>query len=255
MVLLHNKYGDSMLKKFYRMIVDNKVPTLASAIAFNIILNGGSILFLYLIVSNSFDNSYITSLIDSLENSKLKELISYFIDYQNNLKYSFFLIITSIYSASSLYYHFVNVTELLIKRPCPIGILKRIGAIVLTTLFLIGVNILVVLIFRIIRIFGIKLDIGFILLMISVVSIVLLILNIISIREFNLKKIYKGFLFSLGYSILFTIGFIFYIRRFSNFKIIYGVLSFVFVFCFYIYSLCIGFLIGICINNKNKLII
>jgi hypothetical protein len=54
---------------------------------------------------------------------------------------------------------------------------------------------------------------------------------------------------------LFSIGFIAYIRMFSNFKIIYGVLSFVFVFCFYIYSICIGFLIGICINNKNKLII
>ncbi len=237
------------------MIVDNKVPTLASAIAFNIILNGGSILFLYLIVSKYFDNSYLTGLINSLEDSKLKEVITYFIDYQNNIRYSFFLILTSIYSSSSLYYHFVNITELLIKRPCKVGISRRIGSIFLTTLFLIGLNVIVIFMVKLVRGIGIRMDIAFILLMVIIVSIVLFIINIVAIKEFNIKKIYKGYLFSLIYSIIFSIGFIAYIRMFSNFKIIYGVLSFVFVFCFYIYSICIGFLIGICINNKNKLII
>ena len=77
---MHNIDGDNVIKRFYRLIIYNKIPTLASSIAFNIILNGGSILFLYLIISRYFDNKYITNLIESLESSKLKELITYFID-------------------------------------------------------------------------------------------------------------------------------------------------------------------------------
>ena len=53
-----------MIKDFYRMIIDNKVPTLASSIAFNLILNGGSILFLYLMVSRYFDNNYLIFLLN-----------------------------------------------------------------------------------------------------------------------------------------------------------------------------------------------
>ena len=115
-----------MIKYFYKLIVGNKIPTLASSIAFNIILNGGSFLFLYLIFSRYFNNSFINQIINNLGDGDFKDLIVYFIDYQNNINYSFFLIITSIYSASSLYYHFINVIELLTKRVFKLNISRRI---------------------------------------------------------------------------------------------------------------------------------
>ena len=130
---------------------------------------------------------------------------------------------------------------------------RRLISIILTLLFLIGCNMVVILMFKFIRNIGISLDIGFILIMIILVSVVLYLINIIAIKEYNIKKIYKGYLFSFVYTIIFTVGFIIYLRLFSNFKIIYGVLSFIFIFCFYIYSICIGLLVGICINNEKRI--
>lgn len=251
MFKIHNIFGGIMIKYFYRLLIDNKIPTLAASLSFNIILNGGSFLFLYLIMSRYFDNSILNQFINSVEDSKLKDLIVYFIDYQNNINYSFFLVITSIYSASSLYYHLINVLELLTKRSYKVNLSRRIVSIILTVLFLVVINIIIMFLFEIIRSF----KIGFIILVLLVTSLILYLVNMVCLKEMNFKKIYKGFIFSLLYFLLFTISFILYLRVYSNFKVIYGVLSFMFIFCFYIYSNCIGFLIGICINVKNNSII
>ena len=243
-----------MFKYFYKLITDNKVPTLASGIAFNIILNGGAFLFLYIIVSRYFDNSLINQLVSRLEDGDLKDLFEYFIDYQNNINYSFFLIITSIYSASSLYYHFINVIELLTKRSYKINISKRLISIIITFVFLIGLNIISVVLIEIIG-NRVGFRIVIVLVIILLVLLILFVINSYSIKSFKIKKIWKGILFSLFYLFIFSIGFMMYLRVFSNFKVIYGVLSFIFIFCFYIYSICIGILIGICINVRNNLII
>ena len=40
-----------MLSKIYHFVMDKKIPTLASAIAFSLIMNGGAFLFLFIIIS------------------------------------------------------------------------------------------------------------------------------------------------------------------------------------------------------------
>ena len=255
MFKIHNIYGGIVIKYLYKLIVGNKIPTLASSIAFNIILNGGSFLFLYLIFSRYFNNSFINQIINNLGDGDFKDLIVYFIDYQNNISYSFFLIITSIYSASSLYYHFINVIELLTNRSIKINISRRIISIILTILFLLGINIITMLIVELIRNINLNLRAGIILLIILLIVGILYFINFISVRDKSFKKMYRGLIFSMLYILLFTIGFIVYLNIFSNFKVIYGVLSFIFIFCFYIYFISIGILIGVCINVKNNLII
>ncbi|HRF70038.1 MAG TPA: hypothetical protein PKV66_01265, partial [Candidatus Pelethenecus sp.] len=98
-----------MFSRVYHFIMDKKIPTLASAIAFNLIMNGGSFLFLFIILSGLFSNSFQELILNTVEEGKLKDLISYFFDYQTNISYSILLVITSLYSASSLYYHLIGI--------------------------------------------------------------------------------------------------------------------------------------------------
>lgn len=244
-----------MIKYFYRLIIDNKIPSLASIVAFNIILNGGAFLFLYLLISNVFNNSLLNQILEKFEDGELKELFMYFTDYQNNMKYSLFLIFTSIYSASSLYYHIINVIELLTGRRYDIRISKRIVSVVLTVVFLVIINVIAVLFFEIINRTLVSFKIGVSGLILILIGLSLYYFNYICVKTMRFNKIYKGYLFSFFYILLFTIGFIVYLDYFSNFKVIYGVLSFIFIFCFYIYSICVGVLIGLCMNIKNNLII
>ena len=46
-----------------------------------------SFLFLYLIFSRYFNNSFINQIINNLGDGDFKDLIVYFIDYQNNINY------------------------------------------------------------------------------------------------------------------------------------------------------------------------
>lgn len=73
----------------------------------------------------------------------------------------------------------------------------------------------------------------------------------ISLHTYKIKDVYLGILFTTGYFILFSIGFGIYLKLFSNFKIVYGILSFFIILFFYIYMVCIGVLLGINLNHLN----
>ncbi|MDE7161655.1 MAG: hypothetical protein K2N65_02725, partial [Anaeroplasmataceae bacterium] len=72
-----------MISKIYHFVMDKKIPTLASAIAFNLIMNGGAFLFLFIILSGLFSNSFHELILHTLYDGIVKDLISYFFDYQN----------------------------------------------------------------------------------------------------------------------------------------------------------------------------
>ncbi len=62
---------DEMISRIYHFIMDKKIPTLASAIAFSLIMNGGSFLFLFIIVSGLFSNSFQEVILNTFEDGKL----------------------------------------------------------------------------------------------------------------------------------------------------------------------------------------
>lgn len=120
--------------------MDKKIPTLASAIAFSLIMNGGAFLFLFIIISGLFSNSFQELILSTVEDGKLKDLISYFFNYQNNISYSILLIITSLYSASSLYYHLFGIVEYITETTYERSISKRVLSIIITIIYLVCLN-------------------------------------------------------------------------------------------------------------------
>lgn len=240
-----------MFSRIYHFVMDKKIPTLASAIAFNLIMNGGSFLFLFIILSGLFSNSFHELILNTLENGQVKNLISYFFDYQNNISYSILLVITSIYSASSLYYHLMGIVEFITETKYSISVSKRVVAIGITIVYLIVLNIITLLASEIIILLNYFYMILSLVLILFVFTLTIYVVHVVTLRTFNIKKLYKGVLFTLLYFILFTIGFGLYLKLFSNFKIVYGILSFFIILFFYVYSLCVGLLLGINFNHLN----
>lgn len=240
-----------MFSRVYHFIMDKKIPTLASAIAFNLIMNGGSFLFLFIILSGLFSNSFQELILNTVEEGKLKDLISYFFDYQTNISYSILLVITSLYSASSLYYHLIGIVEFITETTIPVPVSKRILAIGITIAYLFGLNLITLLATELILLFHYIYILLSLLLLLIIFIITIYVIQVISLHTFQIKKLYRGILFTTAYFILFTTGFILYLKLFSNFKIVYGILSFFIILFFYLYILCIGVLLGINLNHLN----
>lgn len=240
-----------MIQAIYHFIMDKKIPTLASAIAFTLVMNGGAFLFLFVILSGLFSNSFQELILNTIEDGKLKDLIAYFFDYQNNIPYSILLIITSLYSASSLYYHLIGIVEYITETKYQISISRRLLAIGITIFYLIGLNIVTLISSEIILSFNHLYVILSIVLLLFLFLITVYIVHVVSFKTYRIQRLYKGICFTVLYSVLFTIGFILYLKLFSNFKIVYGILSFFIILFFYIYVLCIGVLLGINLNHLN----
>ncbi len=240
-----------MFSRVYHFIMDKKIPTLASAIAFNLIMNGGSFLFLFIILSGLFSNSFQELILNTVEEGKLKDLISYFFDYQTNISYSILLVITSLYSASSLYYHLIGIVEFITETTIPVPVSKRILAIGITIAYLFGLNLITLLATELILLFHYIYILLSLLLLLIIFIITIYVIQVVSLHTFQIKKLYRGILFTTAYFILFTTGFILYLKLFSNFKIVYGILSFFIILFFYLYILCIGVLLGINLNHLN----
>ena len=200
-----------MIQRIYHFIMDKKIPTLASAIAFNLIMNGGAFLFLFIIISGLFSNSFQELILNTIENGKLKDLISYFFNYQNNISYSILLVVTSIYSASSLYYHLIGIVEFITDTEYHLSISKRLLAIGVTILYLLGLNIITLIASEII------LYLNYFYMMLSVLLLMLIfiltvyVVQVISLRTYSIKRLYKGILFTTLYFIVFTFGFVLYL--------------------------------------------
>lgn len=239
------------VKRIYHFISSSKILIYSASLSFFIILNGGSFIFL-LVNLFSFIKGYLIDIINTyLITNKAKELLIYLINHNSNIGYSIFLVLTSIYSSSSLYYNFINIINLLTNNISHNNINKRIKAILITPL-----TMLIIIIFVLILVFVNMLNIKYI----SFISNILIIIytltiiyffNYIALGTYNLKSIYKGVIFTFLYFIIFTYLFIVYLKLFSNFKIVYGILSFLVILMFYVYNISISLLFGIYINCKK----
>lgn len=236
-----------LIRKIYHLIVDIKIPTLSGGLCFFILINGGSYLFLFVSLFAYFPIDFMDIINTYLKDGVFKEIIVYLFLHNANLSTSLFLLGTSVYSSSSLYYHFMHSCELITKQPIDNRISKRIQALILVPLMLVLIFTLTISIYLLFLIAG---NITYVLL-IPILFIFLLFLNKLALRGYSFNRIYRGVVFSFLYIVIFTILFIAYLMLYSNFKIVYGILSFFIVFLFYLYIVIIGVLIGIYINCKN----
>lgn len=239
-----------MLKNVYHFVTDFKIPTLSGALCFFILVNGGSYLFLFVSIIGIFSkqfiiNNVIYSDFINLLPDYLKGIFVYLIDHNASIPISLFLFLSSIYSSSSLYYHFLQISEIITKRTASFKFSKRVQAIIFVPIVLIFIYFSIALISYIY-------SFNFIYSYLFIVIFLLLILyflNFLALKRF--KRLYKGIIFSFFYELLFTIGFIIFLRYFNSFKVVYGFFSFFIIFLFYLYISIIGIFLGIYINFKN----
>lgn len=236
-----------VIRKIYHFVVDMKIPTLAGSLCFFLLLNGGSYLFLFVSLSSYFFIDLLPFLKSHLEEGLLKDVVLYLFEHNANLSISLFLLGSSIYSSSSLYYHFLQISELITKQPVDNRLGKRLQALILVPLVLIALFLMMSLLSVIQMTFG---GIAY-LFFIVFTFLFIYFLNKLVLRKYPFKRLLKGVLFSFLYVFVFSFFFVLYLNVFSDFKIVYGLLSFIIILLFYLYNIIIGILLGIYVNCKN----
>ena len=225
--------------------------TLSGSIAFFLIINGGSLAYLILYISNLFDfkfevaNKTIMTFLSRIENN---------IDYSNVI-FTIFFIATSIYGASSLFFHLLKTGEMIYEEVNDkFTLIKRLTAIIFLTatlfiielffiLIVIGKNFFSNLFWQILK---------YIILLFLPYVISICINFFITPHSVKFKEINKGALFTTLFWYIITIGFTIYVNIFTNYKAIYGALTFFIVFMIWIYLLAQGLVIGVILNFYEK---
>ena len=225
--------------------------TLSGSIAFFLIINGGSLAYLILYISNLFDfkfevaNKTIMTFLSRIENN---------IDYSNVI-FTIFFIATSIYGASSLFFHLLKTGEMIYEEVNDkFTLIKRLTAIIFLTatlfiielffiLIVIGKNFFSNLFWQILK---------YIILLFLPYVISICINFFITPHSVKFKEINKGALFTTFFWYIITIGFTIYVNIFTNYKAIYGALTFFIVFMIWIYLLAQGLVIGVIVNFYEK---
>ena len=225
--------------------------TLSGSIAFFLIINGGSLAYLILYISNLFDfkfevaNKTIMTFLTRIENN---------IDYSNVI-FTIFFIATSIYGASSLFFHLLKTGEMIYEEVNDkFTLIKRLTAIIFltATLFIIELFFILIVIGKhfFSNLFWQILKYIILLFLPYVISIC--INFFITPHSVKFKEINKGALFTTLFWYIITIGFTIYVNIFTNYKAIYGALTFFIVFMIWVYLLAQGLVIGIILNFYEK---
>lgn len=236
-----------MLKNVYHFVTDFKIPTLSGALCFFILINGGSYLFLFVSIVGAFSKEFVfipNNFINLLPDY-LSDIFIYLIEHNASIPISLFLLISSIYSSSSLYYHFLQISEIITRIPLSLRFSKRIQAIIFVPIVLIFIYFSIA---SISYIYSFNVIYSYLFIVIFIL-LILYFLNFLALKRF--KRLYKGVVFSFFYELLFTIGFIAFLKYFNNFKVVYGLFSFFIIFLFYLYISIIGIFLGIYLNFKN----
>lgn len=254
---------------FYRLLKSYNFTTLAGTIAFFFIVNGGSLAFLISLTLNLFHFDYNLSITN---NNTIKQILTYLNLSPSNgyTPYYIVLIATSIWSSSTFFYHIIKTGELIYKTMRkPYHFFHRITSIILVFIFIVIILISLVLLL-ILNYLNNRINNSFIKLTLKVslyfiLPIVIIIYFMLFVPPIRLKinEIYKGTLFTIIFWFLISILFRVYLNIFTNFKAIYGALTFLIITMIYIYLLAIGLVIGLIVNleeiskikNKNILTI
>lgn len=243
----------------YKKLKDTNLTTIAGSISFFIILNCGSLFFLISSLLKLFNlNIYEYTI-------KQNDMFSYFLNFfSNNVLYlnvsNIILTFTSLWSSSSLFYHIIQAGEVIYNKKRNNGILYKRGfSIVLVFLFIILIVITIMLIilgYYFITLIKNKLLYTFIstLLMFIIPSfIIIFFLLFVPPLSIKVKEISIGYLFTITSWVVFTYLFKLYLKLFTNFKALYGILTLLVIFMLYLYILIICLMIGMIINQENKL--
>lgn len=244
--------------KLYHKLKEKNFSTLAGAIAFFFVVNGGSLVFLISLLFKLFDfniSDYVTDG-DSLFN----KILLYFSNNQQELftPYYYILVFTSLWSSSTLFYHILKAGELIygIKRkkyPFFLRLLSIFLVLVFISIIL-SIIILLVLgnyIFKDGNKFILSFLTNVLLMVILPLAVIFYFMLFVPPIRLKFKQVKKGTIFTIVFWAVISIGFQIYLNIFTNYKAIYGAISFVVIAMIYVYLLCNGLVIGLIINYEE----
>lgn len=248
------------LKKKYDLLVFRKYTTLAGMLVFFLIMS---------IMPLSF---WLTLIIGRLPVDTEKILaLSVFDGVKNALTYvqkeareatvgaSFILLLTSLYSATNLFYQMRRSGEIIYDyRKKRQGLRMRVGALVLLILVM-AVTVIFLLTFALgsflfSRIFShVFQRIADYVLLIAVAFLLVLLLNMyICPYKEKIRSFLSGTLLTVVFWIIAIVGFSIYLKI-GNVSRLYGALSTIIVFLLWLYVLMIGFVVGVIFNSERIL--
>lgn len=263
-IKLHNINGDSLRKiiGLYKDLKDRHFTTMAGAIAFFVIINGGSLFFLIASLFHLFNfkiptegvfaNDYFTNILSFFDENTKKISVSHII-----------LTITSLWSSSTLFYHIIQIGEIIYKKKRKrYFLMHRLIAILLVVIFmgLILMMIFMVILGNIILKYleNIWLKSLFETLMMMVIPSFIIIFFLIFVPPYKIsfRAVIPGYLITISSWIISTFSLELYLRFFSNFKVLYGIFTMIIIGIIYLYILVIGLIIGLVANEhipKNRI--
>ena len=239
---------------FINLIFDKKFTTLAGAISFFLLINGGTALLLLLKLFNLLNISIKFNY--SFLPEEVVRVLIYFINNATFTKgYSVFFLITSIWGASSLFVQLIQAGELIYgKKRTQKGLIKRLIAIIILITFIflsIGGFSLLSIATRFINF----IQYGFVsiftknLISFLLPFILVLFINVwIPPVKLSINKAIPGTLFTNIYWLLATVFYNFYLKNFCNLTQIYGAIAFLLIFILWLFIMTNGLIIGIIIN-------
>ncbi len=243
------------LIEFYQIFKDKKITSLSASITFFFIVNGGSLCFLVAFFFNLFKLDIPPEAYES--NTYLNYVIKFFSSNTPPSSY-IILILTSIWSSSSLFYHILLVGENIYNESHKrITYKHRIIAIALVIIFMVMALATIIMIvlgrmaIKKLNYGGILTFVEIFFLLIVASFVIFFFLIFIPPISLKIKDTLKGYLFTIVFWQITTIIFRLYLKLFNNFKAIYGFLTFIIIGMIYIYLLVTGLVIGLVINSMN----
>lgn len=234
----------------YKKLVKKSYSTLSGAIAFFLIINGGSIAYLLLFLSKILNFTIVVS------NDTINNFIRGIeVNTDTSNVFAIFFLITSIYGASSLFFHLIKSGEIIYEENnAKFTVIKRLSAIIFLTATLFIIESVIILIFLGNNIFkNVLWNILKYIIFFAVPYLIAVCINFfITPHSVKFVDINTGAIITTVFWYIITICFALYISIFKNFKAIYGALSFFIVFMIWIYLLAQGLVIGIIINFYKK---
>lgn len=237
----------------YRLLTNKNYSTIAGSIAFFIVVNGGAILFLIIKLLSYFEADIVVNI------PYLNIAVSHIRGYTGGFSvlYSIFFIITSIWSASTLFYHLIKSFELIYGIKKKFNTLYRLVAVFFVILFLALLLSGAILQTIIKSVIGDKRVLyklyELIILFIAPIAVILFFNMFLCPVNIRFKNAIKGSTFTFLFWIVVTFLFNIYIKYFSNYKKLYGALAMFVIFMVWIYLISIGLVIGFIINERYYL--
>lgn len=243
------------MKKLYQSIrylfhisYNKRLSTIAGALSFFFVLSIVPMAFLSFYIVNIFINN-----IGLINDIRLEE----FLNFDLTSPVSIFFMLTTMYSASKLFFHFKRSGELIFNykdetKSLMVRIISILNMLIFVFILALGITFYIL----------IKKYLSnnswrwLFIILVFVLFSTFLFFSLLALNRYvsnNKQKLidyYRGALFTIGFDIIISIGFGIYVGYFADYSFLYSYLASIVIGLLYVYLLMLGLVYGFLINTK-----